>query len=111
MGWLDTFKEIWWLLGVLLLILGALWKLAIQTNHSKERLQQVADNEKSIKVLKNEMCDIKDDLSEIKQSVDRQGHDTSAMLNLLQSITLKLSDQQCDINAARDKFNDYLSNR
>lgn len=111
MEWLDTFKEIWWLLGVLLLILGALWKLAIQTNHSKERLQQVAENEKSIKALKTEMTDIKGDISDIKHAVDRQAKDTSAMLSLLQSITLKLNDQQCDINAARDRFNDYLSNR
>lgn len=111
MTWMNPLKDAWWLLGVLLIIFGALWRLAIKTNKTKERLVTVVENEKSIKALKVEMTDIKGDLSDIKQSVARQGRDTSAILGSLQSIMNALYDSDCNIGPARDKFNDYLSNR
>ena len=111
MEWVSPLKEIWWLLGVLLAILAALWKLAITSNKSKESLQQVATNKEAIESLRVEMNGIKDDISDIKEGVDRQGHDMAAVLGALQSIMIALSDRNCDIGSARDKFNEYLAHR
>lgn len=111
MTWVEPLKDLWWLLGILLLILGALWRLAIKTNQSKERLETVAENDKSIKALKIEMADIKDDITDIKHGVDKQGRDTAAILESLQSIMNALYDNDCNIGGARDKFNEYLSHR
>ncbi len=33
------------------------------------------------------------------------------LLSLLQSITIALSDKDCNIGSAREKFNDYLAKR
>lgn len=111
MEWIDKAKELWWLFGVLLLILGALWRLAIKTNKSKERLERVEVNKKAIEALQNEMTGIKDDISEIKVGVDKQGEDTAAILSSLQSIMNILFDRDCNIGPAREKFSDYLAKR
>lgn len=109
---LPDLKDIQWIIVALLVpIIGALWRLAIRTNQGKERLEQVAENKKSIDALKEEMAGIKGDISDIKESVDKQTQDTSAMLSLLQSITIALNDKDCNIGPARDKFNDYLAKR
>ena len=107
----DELKDLWWLLGALLVMLGAYWKLAISANKSKERLEQVAKNEESIKTLQLEMTNIKDDLFDIKQGVDRQGHDNAAILSCLQTIMNALCENDTRIAPARDKFNEYLSKR
>ena len=107
----DELKDLWWLLGALLVMLGAYWKLAISANKSKERLKQVAKNEESIKTLQLEMTNIKDDLFDIKQGVDRQGHDNAAILSCLQTIMNALCENDTRIAPARDKFNEYLSKR
>ena len=96
---------------VLLAILAALWRLAIQTNKSKEALSQVATNKESIDALKGEITTIKDDISDIKDGVDRQGHDMAAVLGALQAMMIALNDEGCNITGARDRFNDYLSKR
>lgn len=111
MTWVEPLKDLWWLLGILLLILGALWKLAIKTNDSKERLEQVEENKKSIKTLQVEMTTIKDNITDIKHGVDKQAKDTAAILESLQSIMNALYDNDCNIGGARDKFNEYLSHR
>ena len=111
MEWIEPVKDFWWLLGVLLAILAALWRLAIQTNKSKESLSQVQNNKKAIDALTGEISGIKDDISDIKDGVDRQGHDTAAILNALQSVMVALDSKGCDIGPARDRFNDYLANR
>ena len=111
MTWIDSAKDAWWLITIALLILGAYWQLAITTNKSKERLKQVAKNEESIKTLQLEMTNIKDDLFDIKQGVDRQGHDNAAILSCLQTIMNALCENDTRIAPARDKFNEYLSKR
>ena len=111
MEWIAPVKDFWWLFGVLLAILAALWRLAIQTNKSKESLSQVATNKESIDALKGEISTIKDDISDIKDGVDRQGHDMAAVLGALQAVMIALSDEGCNITGARDRFNDYLSKR
>lgn len=111
MEWVSPLKEIWWLLGVLLAILAALWKLAITSNKSKESLQQVATNKEAIESLKVEMNGIKDDIADIKDGVDKQSEDMAAVLGALQSIMIALNDRNCDIGSARDKFNEYLAHR
>ena len=68
-------------------------------------------NKKAIETLQTEMTNIKDDLSEIKEGVDKQGNDTAAMMKCLQSIMNALYDNDCNIGPARDRFNDYLSDR
>ena len=55
MDWIAPVKDFWWLFGVLMAILAALWRLAIQTNKSKEALSQVATNKESIDALKGEI--------------------------------------------------------
>jgi uncharacterized protein (UPF0335 family) len=109
--WIGPVKDFWWLFGVLLAILAALWRLAIQTNKTKESLSQVATNKESIDALKNEISTIKEDISDIKKGVDRQGHDMAAVLGALQAVMIALNDEGCNIAGARDKFNDYLSKR
>ena len=111
MEWIGPVKDFWWLFGVLLAILAALWRLAIQTNKSKESLSQVATNKEAIDALKSEISTIKDDISDIKEGVDRQGYDMAAVLGALQAVMIALSDAGCNITGARDRFNDYLSKR
>ena len=111
MEWIAPVKDFWWLLGVLLAILAALWRIAIQTNKSKESLEQVATNKESIDALKGVISTIKEDISGIKEGVDRQGHDMSAVLGALQAVMIALNEEGCNISGARDKFNDYLSKR
>ena len=111
MEWIGPVKDFWWLFGVLLAILAALWRLAIQTNKSKESLEQVATNKESINALKNEIGTIKDDISDIKKGVDRQGYDMAAVLAALQAMMVALNEEGCNISGPRDKFNEYLSKR
>ena len=68
-------------------------------------------NKKAIETLQDEMKNIKGDISEIKEGVDKQGSDTAAMMKCLQSIMNALYDNDCNIGPARDRFNDYLSDR
>jgi type II secretory pathway pseudopilin PulG len=109
--WIAPVKDFWWLFGVLLAILAALWRMAIQTNKSKEALSQVATNKEAIDALKGEISTIKDDISDIKKGVDRQGHDMAAVLGALQAVMIALNEEGCNISGARDRFNDYLSKR
>ena len=111
MEWIGPVKDFWWLFGVLLAILAALWRRAIQTNKSKEALSQVATNKESIDALKGEISTLKDDISDIKDGVDRQGRDMAAVLGALQAMMIALNDEGCNITGARDRFNDYLSKR
>ena len=71
----------------------------------------MATNKKSIDALKSEISTIKDDISDIKKGVDRQGYDMAAVLGALQAMMIALNDEGCNISGARDKFNDYLSKR
>jgi len=109
--WIAPVKDFWWLLGVLVAILATLWRMAIRTNDSKESLRQVATNKESIDALKGEISTIKEDISDIKKGVDRQGHDMAAVLGALQAVMIALNEEGCNISGARDKFNDYLSKR
>ena len=111
MEWIGQVKDFWSLFAMLVAILAALWKLAVQTNKSKERLEQVATNKESIDALKGEISTIKEDISDIKEGVDRQGHDMAAVLGALQAVMIALNEEGCNISGARDRFNDYLSKR
>lgn len=108
---MDSMKDVWWLIGVLGAILAALWRLAIKTNKSKERLDQVQKNEQDIKKLQDDMTDLKENITDIKEGVARQADDTAAILGALQSIMVALNDPACNIAVARDKFNEYLARR
>ena len=111
MTW-GLFEKLWWLFfSVVVVLLGAWWRLAITVHKSKERLAQVAENKKAIDALKEEMTGIKDDISDIKGNVNRQTEDTAAMLSLLQAITIALNDKDCNIGPARDRFNEHLAKR
>ena len=105
MEWIGPVKDFWWLLGVLIAILATLWRMAIQTNKSKESLRQVAINKEAIEKLQGEMTTLKADIKDIKDDTSRTANDVSAILSAVQSLMLG-----CD-TAARDKFNDYLAHR
>lgn len=105
MEWIGPVKDFWWLLGVLIAIFAALWRMAIQTNKSKESLRQVATNKEAIEKLQGEMTALKADIKDIKKDTSRTADDVSAILSAVQSLMLG-----CD-TAARDKFNDYLAKR
>lgn len=111
MEWVAPVKDFWWLFGVLLAILAALWKLAVQTNKSKERLEQVATNKEAIASLQADMVGMKDDISDIKEGVEQQRHDTAAIFQVLQAMVSALDSKECNIGSARDKFNSHLANR
>lgn len=111
MEWIAPVKDFWWLFGVMLAILAALWRLAIQTNKSKEALSQVTRNKESIDALKDEISTIKDDISDIKEGVDRQGQDMAAVLGALQAVMIALNEYGCNIGSAQDKLNDHLAKR
>jgi uncharacterized protein (UPF0335 family) len=103
--WIGPVKDFWWLFGVLLAILATLWRMAIRTNESKERLRQVATNKEAIEKLQGEMTTLKADIKDIKKDTSRTAADVSAILSAVQSLMLG-----CD-TAAREKFNDYLAKR
>ena len=105
MEWIAPVKDFWWLLGVLIAILATLWRMAIQTNKSKESLRQVATNKEAIEKLQGEMTTLKSDIKDIKKDTSRTADDVSAILSAVQALMLG-----CD-TAARDKFNDYLAHR
>ena len=105
MEWIAPVKDFWWLLGVLIAILAALWRMAIQTNKSKESLRQVATNKEAIEKLQDEMTTLKADIKDIKDDTSRTANDVSAILSAVQSLMLG-----CD-TTAREKFNDYLAKR
>ena len=105
MEWIGPAKDFWWLLGVLIAILAALWRMAIRTNYSKESLRQVATNKEAIEKLQSEMTTLKADIKDIKDDTSRTADDVSAILSAVQSLMLG-----CD-TSARDKFNDYLAHR
>ena len=105
MEWVTPIRDFWWLLGVLVAILATLWRMAIQTNKSKESLQQVATNKEAIEKLQGEMTTLKSDIKDIKDDTSRTADDVSAILSAVQSLMLG-----CD-TTARDKFNDYLAHR
>lgn len=111
MEWLDTIKGFWWLGGILLAILAALWRLAIQTNKSKERLEQVSTNKEAIQALQADMVGMKDDISDIKEGVEQQHRDTAAIFQVLQAMVSALDSKECNIGSAREKFNSHLANR
>lgn len=111
MTWIESAKDAWWLIGVLLAISAALWRLAIQTNKSKERLEQVATNKEAIASLQADMVGMKDDISDIKEGVEQQRHDTAAIFQVLQAMVSALDSKECNIGSARDKFNSHLANR
>lgn len=111
MTWIESAKDAWWLIGVLLAISAALWRLAIQTNKSKERLEQVSTNKEAIQALQSDMVGIKDDISDIKDGVEQQRHDTAAIFQVLQAMVSALDSKECNIGSARDKFNSHLANR
>ena len=104
-------KNLPWVITSGLALLVWLVRFIIKANKSKERLDQVAKNEEANKALQTEMTNIKGDLGEIKEGVDKQGNDTAAMMKCLQSIMNALYDNDCNIGPARDRFNDYLSDR
>ena len=105
MEWIGPVRDFWWLLGVLIAIFAALWRMAIQTNKSKESLRQVATNKEAIEKLQGEMTTLKSDIKDIKEDTSRTANDVSAILSAVQALMLG-----CD-TAARDKFNDYLAKR
>ena len=105
MEWIAPVKDFWWLLGVLVAILATLWRMAIQTNKSKESLRQLATNQEAIEKLQGEMTTLRSDIKDIKMDTSRTADDVSAILSAVQALMLG-----CD-TAARDKFNDYLAKR
>lgn len=105
MEWIGPVRDFWWLLGVLIAFFAALWRMAIQTNKSKESLRQVATNKEAIEKLQGEMTTLKSDIKDIKEDTSRTANDVSAILSAVQALMLG-----CD-TAARDKFNDYLAKR
>ena len=105
MDWIGPVKDFRWLLGVLIAILAALWRMAKRANQSKERLEQVATNKEAIEKLQGEMTTLKADIKDIKDDTSRTADDVSAILSAVQSLMLG-----CD-TTARDKFNDYLAHR
>ena len=109
MDWIE--KNLPWVItsGLALLIWVA--RMIIKANKSGERLKQVAEHDKSIKALQSEMTTLKGDIGEIKDGVDKQARDTSAILSSLQSILNALCDKDCNVFPARDKFNEFLSQR
>lgn len=111
MEWVPILKDLWWLWVTLVGILGALWKLAINTNKTKERLTQVATNKEAIDAIKTEMGEMKGDISDIKDGQARQNRDTAAMFSILQGVLVALSSKDCDISGTQARLNEYLSQR
>lgn len=111
MEWISTLKDAWWLIGILSMILAALWRLAIKTNQSKERLEKVAENEKGIKAVKHEISEMKGDIADIKESQEKQGRDISAILQGVQAMMTALASKDCNIGSAQEKFNEHLAKR
>lgn len=104
-------KNLPWVITSGLALLVWIARMIIKANKSGERLKQVEVNKKAIETLQTDMVNIKGDITEIKEGVDKQAMDTAAILSSLQSIMNALCDSNCNVGPARDKFNDYLSQR
>ena len=104
-------KNLPWVITSGLALLIWLVRFIIKASKGKERLEQVEVNKKAIETLQTEMTNIKGDITEIKQGVDRQGEDNVAILGCLQSILNALCDKDCNVVPARDEFNKYLTKR
>ena len=109
MDWIE--KNLPWLITSAIAFAIWLVRFIIKANKSKERLEQVQTNKENIEALQKEMTNIKSNITEIKDGVDKQAQDTAAILSSLQSILNALCDKDCNVFPARDKFNDYLSKR
>lgn len=109
MDWIE--KNIPWLIASGIAVLTWFIRFIVKANKSKERLEQVQTNKENIEALQKDMVNIKGDITEIKDGVDKQARDTAAILSSLQSILNALCDKDCNVFPARDKFNDYLSKR
>lgn len=108
---MDLMKDIEWIIGILCVIAVAYWRFAVKVNKAKEQVDKVQKNEQDINQLQTDMSDLKEDINEIKEGVDAQARATTATLSVLQSILLALHDKGCDIGPAREKFNEFLSDR
>ena len=109
MDWIE--KNLPWLITSAIAFAIWLVRFIIKANKSKVRLEQVQTNKENIEALQKEMTNIKSNITEIKDGVDKQAQDTAAILSSLQSILNALCDKDCNVFPARDKFNDYLSKR
>ena len=109
MDWIE--KNLPWLITSAIAFAIWLVRFIIKANKSKERLEQVQTNKENIEALQKEMTNIKSNITEIKDGVDKQAQDTAAILSSLQSILNALCDKDCNVFPARDRFNDYLSKR
>ena len=83
--------------GLLAILAAALWRLGDSNNKSKELYRRWQRTKNPLTRSKGEISTIKEDISDIKDGVDRQGHDMAAVLGALQAMMIALNDEGCNI--------------
>jgi hypothetical protein len=112
MEWIE--KNIPWLITA---FVAWFVKTIIKANKSKERIDQVAEHEESIKTLQDKMGGIEEGISGVRQSLDRhiekQDSDMTAIMTTLLEIleTIKLGDQGETIRNTQKEFQKHIVKR
>ena len=71
MDWIDTLKDLWWLAAAVLFLFGYLIKTAIKTSKVVEQVQNVKTHDVEIKSVKEEMNDLKKEITEMHESLEK----------------------------------------
>ena len=71
MDWIDTLKDLWWLAAAVLLLIGYVVKTAIKTSKVVEQVGSVKVHDVEIKSVKGEMCELKKEITEMHESLEK----------------------------------------
>lgn len=88
----NVLEKLWWLIFVFFGGLIALvWRTAIKTNHVMRQVESVKSHDKEIKEIKTGMNDLKEDVTRVREALDKhnskQDGDMSAIMTLLLEVS------------------------
>jgi|LSQX01.1.fsa_nt_gb predicted nucleic acid-binding Zn-ribbon protein len=110
MDWISITQSYWWAFLTLGTIISAIIALAVKIDRAKEQIYKVAEHDKTIKTMKGEISDIREDIADIKNGFAKQRENQAATNELLLSLLVALRDKGCDISDAQKKFNEHIAN-
>lgn len=86
MAWIDTLKDLWWLAGIICVLIASVWRLAIKTNKAMEAIKNVKSNAERIDDLQEKMTSLEEKTDEIHAGIIAQKKDISALTVALLAI-------------------------
>lgn len=79
MPWIQTLKDLWWLAGLLVVLITFIWRLAIKTNKAMESIKNVKSNAERIDDLQEKIESLEEKTDEIHIGIVNQKKDISAI--------------------------------